>query len=88
MPARNRATGHRTRHYATPTVHRSAAALGAVEAGIVKPYLVGSGGLLDDGDVERAYGSTALILVRPDGYIGLVADPADTGGVDEYLRSL
>jgi 2-polyprenyl-6-methoxyphenol hydroxylase-like FAD-dependent oxidoreductase len=63
--------------------------LGDVETGIVEPYLVGPGGLLDDdGHAARAYGTDALILVRPDGYIGLVADPADTGGVAEYLRSL
>jgi 2-polyprenyl-6-methoxyphenol hydroxylase-like FAD-dependent oxidoreductase len=68
---------------------RSAAALGHVEADIVKPYLVGPGGLLDDGGhAARVYGADALILVRPDGYIGLVAGPEETGAVAGYLRSL
>ena len=67
---------------------RSAPALGDVETDIVKPYLVGPGGILDDGHAARAYGTDALILVRPDGYIGLVADPAETGAVAEYLRFL
>jgi hypothetical protein len=68
---------------------RSAAALGHVETGLVKPYLVGSGGLLDDGGhVARAYGTDALILVRPDGYIGLIAEPEETGEVAGHLRSL
>ena len=62
---------------------------GDVETDIVKPYLVGPRGLLDDdGHVARAYGTDALILVRPDGYIALIADPAETGTVAEYLRSL
>jgi hypothetical protein len=38
--------------------------------------------------VADAYGTDALILVRPDGYIGLVADPAQPESVAEYLRSL
>jgi 2-polyprenyl-6-methoxyphenol hydroxylase-like FAD-dependent oxidoreductase len=68
---------------------RCVPALGDVETGIVKPYLVGPGGLLDDGGhVARAYGTDALILIRPDGHIGLVAHPTETGSVGEYLRSL
>ena len=68
---------------------RSAAALGHAETGVVKSYLVGPGGLLDDaGHVAGAYGTDALILVRPDGYIGLIAGPQDTGAVAGYLRSL
>ena len=69
---------------------RSAAAVtGEAETHILKPYLVGPGGLLDDdGHVAHAYGTDALILIRPDGYIGLVADPAETGSVGEYLRCL
>ncbi|GAA2712619.1 FAD-dependent monooxygenase [Micromonospora olivasterospora] len=68
---------------------RCAAALGDGESDIVKPYLVGPGGLLDDeGHAARAYGGDALVLVRPDGHIGLVADPADAGSVAGYLRSL
>jgi hypothetical protein len=38
--------------------------------------------------VAHAYGTDALVLVRPDGYIGVVADPAEPGSVGEYLRSL
>ena len=68
---------------------RSAPVLGDVETDIVKPYLVGPGGLLDDdGHAAQAYGTDALILVRPDGHIGLVAHPTETGRVAEYLRSL
>ena len=60
-----------------------------VKTNIVKPYLVGPGGLLDDnGHAAHAYGTDALILVRPDGHIGLVADAADTATVAEYLRCL
>jgi 2-polyprenyl-6-methoxyphenol hydroxylase-like FAD-dependent oxidoreductase len=66
-----------------------AAALGEAGTGIVRPCRVGPGGLLDDeGHVARAYGTDALVLVRPDGYIGLVAGPAETETVAEYLRSL
>jgi len=36
----------------------------------------------------RAYGTDVVILVRPDGYIGLVADPTELRGVAEYFRSL
>lgn len=65
------------------------AVFGDVETDMVRPYLVGTRGLLDgDGHAARAYGTDALILVRPDGYIGLVADPAEAGTVTEYLRSL
>jgi hypothetical protein len=34
------------------------------------------------------YGTDTLILVRPDGYIGLVAEPSQVDSVEEYLRSL
>jgi len=67
------------------------ATLSKLRTDIVKPYRVGPGGqgLLDDaGHVAAAYGTDALILVRPDGYIGLVADPAHPQSVAEYLRSL
>ena len=65
----------------------SAAALGGLEADIVKPYLIGAGGLVDDGGhVARAYGGDALILVRPDGYVGLIADPGDALAVASYLH--
>src|SRR6266571_1187947 len=65
------------------------AVIGEVENDILKPCLVGPDGLLDDvGHAARVYGTDALVLARPDGYIGLVADPAETGRVAEYLRSL
>jgi hypothetical protein len=62
---------------------------GDVETDMVKPCLVWPRGLLDgDGQAVRAYGTDALILVRPDGCIGLIGDPAETGTVAEYLRAL
>jgi hypothetical protein len=67
------------------------ATLSELSTDIVKPYRVGPAGqgLLDDaGHVAAAYGNDALILVRPDGYIGLVADPAHPESVAEYLRFL
>jgi 2-polyprenyl-6-methoxyphenol hydroxylase-like FAD-dependent oxidoreductase len=72
---------------------RNAAALGGLEAGLeaglVKAYLIGPGGLVDDaGHVARAYGQDGLILIRPDGYIGLIADAGDAPAVTGYLRSL
>jgi 2-polyprenyl-6-methoxyphenol hydroxylase-like FAD-dependent oxidoreductase len=68
---------------------RGAAVPGDIRPDIVKSYRVGPGGLLDDeGHAARAYGTDALVLVRPDGYIGLVADPAEPGTVAGYLRSL
>lgn len=68
---------------------RSAVALGAVEADIVRPYLIGPGGLIDDGGhAARAYGEDILVLVRPDGYVGLIANPVDALTVASYLRSL
>lgn len=38
--------------------------------------------------MARAYGEDALVLVRPDGYVGLVADADDASAVAGYLRSL
>jgi 2-polyprenyl-6-methoxyphenol hydroxylase-like FAD-dependent oxidoreductase len=68
---------------------RSAAALGDLESDIVKPYLIGAGGLIDDaGHAARAYGRDALILIRPDGYIGLIADAGNALAAADYLRSL
>src|SRR5262249_46069363 len=67
------------------------ATLSQLHTDIVKPYRVGprGEGLRDDaGHVADAYGTDALILVRPDGYIGLVADPAQPESVAKYLRSL
>jgi len=97
-PLRDAATGAPTRlfdlfrgpHFTLLGLgNHCAPVLGDTGTGIVKPYLVGPGGLLDDGGhVAHAYGTDALILVRPDGYIGLVAHPAQPGSVGEYLRSL
>jgi len=68
---------------------RGAAAVGGLGAASVKPYLIGPGGLVDDGGhVARAYGEDALVLVRPDGYVGLIADADDASAVAGYLRSL
>ena len=68
---------------------RCAPVLRAVDSDIVQPSLVGPGGLLDDGGhVAHAYGDDALVLVRPDGYVGLIADPTDPDAVGGYLRSL
>ena len=68
---------------------RCAAALNDLKTDIVKPYLIGPGGLIDDaGHVARAYGQDALILIRPDGYIGLIADADNALAVADYLRSL
>jgi 2-polyprenyl-6-methoxyphenol hydroxylase-like FAD-dependent oxidoreductase len=62
---------------------------GIVKTGIVKPGLIGPGGLVDDaGHVAHAYGQDALILIRPDGYIGLIAEADDAVAVAGYLRSL
>ena len=68
---------------------RCAAALGDLKTGIVKPYLIGPGGLIDDaGHVAHAYGQDSLILIRPDGYIGLIADADNALAVADYLRAL
>jgi 2-polyprenyl-6-methoxyphenol hydroxylase-like FAD-dependent oxidoreductase len=68
---------------------RCAAALNDLKTDIVKPYLIGPGGLIDDaGHVAHAYGQDALILIRPDGYIGLIADADNALAVADYLRSL
>jgi hypothetical protein len=67
----------------------SVTALSDLTSDVVKPYLIGPGGLIDDsGHVARGYGQDALILVRPDGYIGLIADAGDALAVAGYLRSL
>jgi hypothetical protein len=67
---------------------RCGTALNDLKSDIVKPCLIGPGGLIDDGGhVARAYGQDALILIRPDGYIGLIADADNTFAVAGYLRS-
>jgi len=68
---------------------RCATALNDLKSDIVKPYLIGPGGLIDDaGHAAHAYGQDALILIRPDGYIGLIADADNAPAVAGYLRSL
>ncbi|XTZ16476.1 FAD-dependent oxidoreductase [Micromonospora echinospora] len=67
---------------------RCAAVLGMAATDTVRPYLVGPGGFRDDGAVADAYGTDALVLVRPDGHVGLVADPTEAEAVAEYLRCL
>jgi hypothetical protein len=68
---------------------RSAAALGALDTDFVKPYLVGPGGLIDDhGHVAGTYGEDLVVLVRPDGYVALIANADDAPAVAGYLRSL
>lgn len=48
---------------------------------------VGDRRLLDDeGHARRAYGDNRLVLVRPDGYVGLVT--TDRAAVSDYLRDL
>ena len=68
---------------------RCAAALNDLKADIVKPGLIGPGGLIDDaGHVAHAYGQDSLVLIRPDGYIGLIAGVDNALAVADYLRSL
>ena len=68
---------------------RCAPALDGLRTDIAKPFLIGPGGLIDDGGhAAHAYGKDALVLVRPDGYIGLIADADDAPAVADYLRSL
>jgi hypothetical protein len=70
-------------------VARSANARSASATASVRPGLIGPGGLIDDGGhAAHAYGQDTLILVRPDGYIGLIADAGHAPAVADYLRSL
>jgi 2-polyprenyl-6-methoxyphenol hydroxylase-like FAD-dependent oxidoreductase len=43
---------------------------------------------LGAGEAPGAYGPDTQVLVRPDGYIGLIADAGDESAIPEYLRSL
>lgn len=68
---------------------RCTPALEGTGTSLVRPVPVGPDGFTDDGGhVARAYGDGVLVLVRPDGYIGLVAAPEQAASVSEYLRSL
>jgi hypothetical protein len=42
----------------------------------------------DDGHAARAYGEHRLVLVRPDGYVALVAPADDADAVPDYLGAL
>jgi 2-polyprenyl-6-methoxyphenol hydroxylase-like FAD-dependent oxidoreductase len=42
----------------------------------------------DAAHAAHAYGQDALILIRPDGHIGLIADADDALAVADYLRSV
>jgi 2-polyprenyl-6-methoxyphenol hydroxylase-like FAD-dependent oxidoreductase len=53
----------------------------APELGDLDPWVASIG-------PSDAYGTDALVLVRPDGYVGLVAEPTDAAGVRAYLGSL
>jgi hypothetical protein len=56
---------------------------------VVRSYPIGPAGLADDGGhAARAYGEEVLVLVRPDGYVGLIADADDAAAVAGYLRCL
>ena len=43
-----------------------------------------------DGYLARAYGATerTLVLIRPDGYIGLISDAGDVSAVSDYLAAI
>ncbi|HET9874474.1 MAG TPA: FAD-dependent oxidoreductase [Mycobacterium sp.] len=48
------------------------------------------GAVLDDDAARRGYGvdGAALLLVRPDGYVGVTAAPGDVAAVSDYLAAL
>ena len=51
----------------------------------------GPGDIADtDGYLARAYGATerTLVLIRPDGYIGLISDAGDVSSVSDYLAAI
>ncbi len=54
----------------------------------VDPLLVGAPCLLDDGEFAAAYGARGGdgVVVRPDGYLGLVAHPLTVEDLAEHLR--
>ena len=50
----------------------------------------GPGEIADTGGhLATAYGATAhtLVLIRPDGYIGLISDAGDAAAVSDYLKA-
>ena len=42
------------------------------------------------GHLARAYGATGrtLVLIRPDGYVGLISDAGDVSAVSQYLAAI
>lgn len=59
---------------------RAAAAVDTIgTTNLIRSHLVTS---------PTAYPEDTLVLVRPDGYIGIVTDPTDTHAVTAYLASL
>ncbi|HEU4363251.1 MAG TPA: FAD-dependent monooxygenase [Mycobacterium sp.] len=74
----------------------TAPAVASITGTDVRGVVVGAGGdrgvdLVDvDGAARRAYGvdGAALLLIRPDGYVGVTAAPADAGAVSNYLAPL
>ncbi|MEU4625676.1 hypothetical protein AB0G04_37600 [Actinoplanes sp. NPDC023801] len=67
----------------------SVPSLDGVDPAIVGSWEVGPGGLHDHGGhAAHAYGADTLVLVRPDGYVGLIAEPGDGCSVRDYLRAL
>jgi hypothetical protein len=52
-----------------------------LDTALVTPCPVGTG-------LAEPYGTDALVLIRPDGYVGLVAGPTGTDSVNDYLGSL
>jgi hypothetical protein len=42
----------------------------------------------DGGHAAHEYGEDVLVLVRPDGYVGLMAGADDAAAVAGYLRCL
>lgn len=55
------------------------------------PERIDAGEIVDSkGTLARAYGATdsTLVLIRPDGYVGLISDSGDIAAVSEYLDTL
>ncbi|MEV6349634.1 FAD-dependent oxidoreductase [Actinoplanes sp. NPDC051851] len=64
----------------TPTVKEAVtvSGLAVVHSHVVEP----------DGHVTAAYGTGVQVLVRPDGYVAMVAEDTDKSAVDDYLGAL
>ena len=73
----------------------AAPALEAAPFGLRTLHVVGQPSGPDDladtaGHLARAYGASArtLVLIRPDGYIGLISDAGDVSAVSDYLAAI